>query len=317
MNQLVSITRRKNPTEPPNEIFVQWSFGNVCNWTCEYCPPYLHNGSFKWPSYESATNFLINLFNHIKQSNNTIRLDFLGGEVTLCKYFPEILQLCWANNTRTSIITNGSQTKRYWGKILPFLSIVNFTYHPQHSNFTHYKEIVGMAIKENCKVFCQFAAVIDRMDEIVTYAEDLVSTYSHDVVIIIKPLFDKVNQTGKHYYNYSKKDLNIMFDGPGTEIKDQVLTYEDGTTKFFGANEVLSNKMNNFKGMSCEIGTNLIVIDMMGRIRTGVCPQSQVIGNISDTVFTFPASPVECKQNLCLNPLNLYVAKKQTIATNK
>ena len=108
-----------------------------------------------------------------------------------------------------------------------------------------------------------------------------------------------------------------MFDGPGTEIKDQVLTYEDGTTKFFGANEVLSNKMNNFKGMSCEIGTNLIVIDMMGRIRTGVCPQSQVIGNISDTVFTFPASPVECKQDLCLNPLNLYVAKKQTIATNK
>lgn len=311
MNQLVSITPRKNPTEPLNELFIQWSFGNSCNWTCEYCPPYLHNSSFNWPSYESATNFLINLFNHIKQSNNTIRLDFLGGEVTLCKYFPEILQLCWANNARTSIITNGSRTKRYWGEILPFLSIVNFTYHPQHSNFTHYKEIVGMAIKENCKVFCQFAAVIDYMDDIVSHAEELISTYSHDVVIIIKPLFDKANQTGEHFYKYTKKDLNIMFrDGPGEIIKDQILTYEDGTIVYYGANEILSNKMNNFKGMRCEIGTNLIVIDMSGNIRTSVCPQSQIIGKVSDTVFTFPTEPVICNQNLCLNPLNLLVAKR-------
>ena len=62
--------------------------------------------------------------------------------------------------------------------------------------------------------------------------------------------------------------------------------------------------------MYCEIGTNLIVIDMSGNIRTGVCPQGQIIGNISDTVFTFPAVPVQCIQNLCLNPLNLYVAKR-------
>ena len=311
MNQLLSIDRVKSPTEPQNELFVQWSFGNLCNWACEYCPPYLHNASFSWPSYESATNFLTNLFTHIKQSNNTMRLDFLGGEVTLCKYFPEILQLCWANNTRTSIITNGSRTKRYWSEILPFLSIVNFTYHPQHSDFTHYKEIIGMAIKENCKVFCQFAAVPQYMDDINSYAEELISTYNHDVVIIIKPLFDKINQTGNHYYKYSKEHLDNMFgEGPGETIKDQILTYADGTTKLYGSNEVLSYKLNNFKGMYCEIGTNLIVIDMSGNIRTGVCPQSKIIGNISDTVFTFPTDPVQCNQNLCLNPLNLYVAKR-------
>jgi hypothetical protein len=68
--------------------------------------------------------------------------------------------------------------------------------------------------------------------------------------------------------------------------------------------------MNNFKGMRCEIGTNLIVIDMSGNIRTSVCPQSQIIGKISDTVFTFPTTPVICNQNLCLNPLNLMVAKR-------
>ena len=102
-----------------------------------------------------------------------------------------------------------------------------------------------------------------------------------------------------------------MFDGkPAAVIKDQILTYEDGAIEYFGANEILSNKMNNFNGMSCAIGTNLIVIDMMGRIRTGVCPQSQVIGNVSDTVFTFPTDPVICNQDLCLNPLNLLVAKR-------
>ena len=315
MNQLLSIDPVKPPTEPQNELFIQWSFGNFCNWNCEYCPPDLHNNSVNWPSYESATHFLINLFNHIKNTNNTVRLDFLGGEVTLCKYFPEILQLCWANNARTSIITNGSQAIKYWIKILPFLSIVNFTYHPQFSNFTHYKEIVKLAIKENCKVFCQFAAMPKYMNDIKLYANELSSLYNHDVVIIIKPLFDKIGRTGKHFYNYSAEDLNLMFDdGPATVIKDQVLTYEDGAIKYYGSNEVLSNKLNNFKGMHCEIGTNLIVIDMHGNIKTGVCPQSQIIGKVSDTVFTFPATPVQCTQNLCLNPLNLFVKKEAIIS---
>ena len=318
MNQLVSITPRKHPLDPENEIFVQWSFGNTCNWSCEYCPPYLHDSSQNWPTFESSMNFLTNLFSHIKNRNNTIRLDFLGGEVTLCKYFLNLIQYCRANNCRTSIITNGSRTIRYWKEVLPYLSIVNFTYHPQYSNFTHYKEIIKEAIEQQCKVFCQFAAVPDYMNDIVSYTKELKSIHNHDVVIIIKPLFDKVNQTGEHFYNYSKKDFKVMFgDSIGDPIKDQILTYEDGTTEYFGANEILSNKMNNFKGMSCEIGTNLIVIDMMGRIRTGVCPQSQVIGNISDTVFTFPTAPVECKQNLCLNPLNLYVSKTRLSITNK
>jgi hypothetical protein len=149
------------------------------------------------------------------------------------------------------------------------------------------------------------------MNDIKLYANELKSLYNHDVVIIIKPLFDKVGRTGNHFYNYSTEDLSLMFDeGPATVIKDQVLTYEDGTIKYYGSNEILSKKLNNFKGMLCEIGINLIVIDMHGNIKTGVCPQSQIIGKVSDTVFTFPASPVQCTQDLCLNPLNLIVAKR-------
>ena len=310
MNQLVSIEQVRPANSPINELFLQWSFGNTCNWNCEYCPPFLHNNSIKWPNYESAINFLTNLFSHIKTSNHTIRLDFLGGEVTLCNYFLELTQYCWANNCKTSIITNASRTLRYWKEILPYISIVNFTYHPHHSNFSHYKEVVQLAVENECKIFCQFAAVPEFMDDIVEYANELNNNYP-DVVTIIKPLFDKVNQTGNHFYNYSEKDFNIMFGpGPSKKIKDQRLTYSDGTIKYYGANEVLSYKLNNFKGMSCEIGTNLIIVDMHGNIRSGVCPQSQIIGNISDTVFTFPTDPTICHQNFCLNPLSLTVAKR-------
>ena len=32
-------------TDPERAVQIQWSMGNTCNFSCEYCPPVLHDGS--------------------------------------------------------------------------------------------------------------------------------------------------------------------------------------------------------------------------------------------------------------------------------
>ena len=37
---------------------VNWCLGNICNFSCSYCPDGLHNGSIKWPELETVKKFV-------------------------------------------------------------------------------------------------------------------------------------------------------------------------------------------------------------------------------------------------------------------
>ena len=39
-------------------FYLQWSLGNTCNWSCEYCPTVLHAGDRYWPEYNNVISFL-------------------------------------------------------------------------------------------------------------------------------------------------------------------------------------------------------------------------------------------------------------------
>ena len=39
-------------TDPERAVQIQWSMGNTCNFSCEYCPSVLHDGSKPWLSTE-------------------------------------------------------------------------------------------------------------------------------------------------------------------------------------------------------------------------------------------------------------------------
>ena len=76
-----------------NELIVQWNLGNTCNYVCEYCPSYLHSGKIQWPELSLIQQTLIKIKNNFPDKN--IRLEFLGGEVTLYSDFIELMKfLC-------------------------------------------------------------------------------------------------------------------------------------------------------------------------------------------------------------------------------
>ena len=45
---------------------VNWCIGNTCNYSCTYCPDYLHDGSIKWFDYDEVEHFCNRVINHFE-----------------------------------------------------------------------------------------------------------------------------------------------------------------------------------------------------------------------------------------------------------
>ena len=69
---------------------VNWCIGNTCNYTCTYCPDYLHDGSIKWFDYDEAETFCSRVINHY--DNKKLYFEFTGGEVTMWRHFPKLAE---------------------------------------------------------------------------------------------------------------------------------------------------------------------------------------------------------------------------------
>ena len=49
-----------------NRLRVQWNMGNSCNYSCEYCPTILHDGSKPWLKTEVYIDTIERLSTQIK-----------------------------------------------------------------------------------------------------------------------------------------------------------------------------------------------------------------------------------------------------------
>ena len=70
-------------------VVVNWCLGNTCNYACDYCPEYLHDGSSGWLNYDDVEAFCERVINHY--DDKKIYFEFTGGEVTMWKHFPKII----------------------------------------------------------------------------------------------------------------------------------------------------------------------------------------------------------------------------------
>ena len=66
-------------------VVVNWNLGNMCNFSCSYCPSILNDGSFGWNEYDVVKNFIDEVIK--VYAPRTVYFEFTGGEVTLWKDF--------------------------------------------------------------------------------------------------------------------------------------------------------------------------------------------------------------------------------------
>jgi MoaA/NifB/PqqE/SkfB family radical SAM enzyme len=288
-----------------NTYNVQWSIGNTCNWSCEYCPTYLHNGSKPWPDKEVAFNFALKLIALKEEKDLDMRVEFVGGEVTLCPYFIELSQFLHQADIKIEMISNGSRTEKWWSRCAPYLHKVNLTYHPHNTDPTHYKDIILLLKQYNVEVTSMIAYVPDLRDICETVFAKCVE---HNIPVYKKILVDKQHGTNKHFYNYQPDDIEELNN---QQLKEWEVVDDDGV-RHIHSNEVLSNELNQFKGMTCCLGQTGIVIDMHGNVRLSYCYQGKV-GNIKDDHLSIEYREATCKQDKCKHVLDWRIPKVQKI----
>ena len=115
--------------EAKDWVVVNWNLGNMCNYTCSYCPPILNNGSFGWQDFKVIKNFIDACETHY--APRKVYFEFTGGEVTLWKDFIKCAQYIKSKGHDIGFISNASRTIRWWEKNKNNFDHVCLSFHPE------------------------------------------------------------------------------------------------------------------------------------------------------------------------------------------
>ena len=163
----MSIVKVHGPrsNEEPNDITIQWSMGNFCNFDCEYCPKQLHDGSLGWQNTDVYLDVIDKICTHYTKQNKTVNFELIGGEVTTIPGFLDILQKIKEHNGRSIVFTNGSRSRNWWNKAKHYIDdlIISF-----HINSMHEDDLIAMAdeISDTVPASYHLAGVKDSLPDI-------------------------------------------------------------------------------------------------------------------------------------------------------
>jgi organic radical activating enzyme len=293
-----------------NQLVVQWNLGNTCNYSCEYCPNILHNGTRQWVELPLIENTLIKIKNYFPEKK--LRIEFLGGEITLYRDFIGLMEFCKEHSINNMIFTNASRTFRHWEEVIPLLDEVRLTFHPHNADKLHFEKIINLCIKNNIRTHVHIAMVEPLFEELVSYALYIVDKFP-ETNISLTLMMDKEHRKhfNGYFYDYSQEQLNIVKEFSFTN-EIYVAEYQDGSLQNFNMNQIKDLKINHFKGFTCGILKEIITIDYLGKASTSLCRHKPVINIYTESIDKLLNTHV-CRKEICENPSDIRIFKIKEI----
>jgi MoaA/NifB/PqqE/SkfB family radical SAM enzyme len=289
-------------------LVVDWILSNVCNFKCTYCTPDSNGGDLYWPDIEKCETIIKRI---TEQSNHDYRIyTILGGEPTVWKHFTRLSKIIKEvdPNSMVNILTNGSRTLKWWSRTKPYLDKVSISYHHQEADVDHTIEVVN-EIQNECQTNIQMLMDINEWDKCVSIFEKLRDNTV--VPIQIKKL--QVEFGKRDWMEYTEEQKKWMQQAhkstafrPSTKRNKTSLGincyYTDGTVTSETNHDLIQSGKNKFKGWSCNIGRDLVVIKANGDVvPANACNQQVVMGNIKTDPSTINllTNPIVCDYNEC------------------
>jgi MoaA/NifB/PqqE/SkfB family radical SAM enzyme len=293
--------------EISNILVVDWSLGNFCNYTCTYCPPETHSGSHPFMDMEHVLAFSRRINRHYKEGmGREICFLYTGGEVTLFDDFIPLIKAQHAAGNRIGISTNGSRPVSYWLEARKYLEYVSISFHSDHTKLDHFIRVIN-----TCKDHVQTHVNImvkpeyfDRCIEAAYRVHEETDEVTIDVQIVME------NFVRPFPYTQEQRD-KILSVGQEIGAKQKLtrerkpfrglmkLRYEDDSQELVKAGDIITRKLNSWKGWKCNVGIEELVINMHGDIFPSWCGKVGKIGNIRDEDIRFPSSGYLCPQDWC------------------
>ena len=183
---------------------VNWCIGNTCNYSCTYCPDYLHDGSIKWFDYDEVEHFCNRVINHF--DDKKLYFEFTGGEVTMWRHFPKLAEFLKDNGADVGFISNGSRTLKWWKEHKKLFDNVSISYHPEQADLEHIIEVfteIRRDLKTHCNVMMHPKK--EFFDKGVKLAKKIVRL--SDITLALQPL---IVDFETELYQYTDEQMEIL-----------------------------------------------------------------------------------------------------------
>lgn len=288
----------------PNVMVVTWVINNICDRSCAYCPPKLHNGSNHNYDWNLAREFWKELIDRYEN----IHVSIAGGEPTLSPHLKEAIDMIWDSGNTVGLTTNLTRKLRYFETITDQCSYIAASYHPSSPDPEFIDKVA--AIQHQTPTTVRVMMDKDHWDNAVETYNQLCKLSKTRVEAV--RILDWMNGANPHTYT-PEQDLWLEQHAvtheaaepqPLTRIpKDFSVAFEhtDGSLEKPGdANSLISQNQTNFQGWQCSLGLESLFIHHTGRIRKANCDQGPPIGYIDQTQnIQWPTAPETCNQTVC------------------
>ena len=310
--------------------YVDWRLGNSCNYKCSYCPPYENSGSFPWidiATHIKTQNIIIEGYRSIGKSTS---FAYTGGEPTVYKHFPELLENGKKQGAWNWVYTNGSRTVRYWNDIKDVLDMACISYHAEYDKGDHLIEVVD-AIKKQVYISVNVVMHPLQLDKCFAFIDKFKSAHPE---IVIDTKIVRVAHGEVTHPDYTadsiakileykkialarprKQAIGRPFLGKNVTMK---VVEPDKETRLINCQEEIlkgPDGYNDFNNWECYIGVESLMIDFDGKVYKGYCQVDGSIGTIPN--FEVPKDPVICNYGNKRCTCNLDFATTKYSESNK
>ena len=285
-------------------IKVEWNLGKRCNYNCSYCPSAIHDNT----SPHTDIEILKKTIDKLQTLGKPIRLSFTGGEPCVHPKFDELVRYARHKGVSwISVTTNGTRPYEFYAS-LPVDQYV-FSIHFEYDWHRVTSTLRKLRDTTNLKLIGQIMAHHDHMPMVKLVRQVLMNDDIPNTVRRIRwtegdhDLFDDMR--------YHPDDLNWVKEQEATIQGNCVIDDE----KVMHSNDVIKLHLNKYKGWTCNIGLESLMINWDGEVHRATCRVGGSLGNIYQDTFTNPADPIICDRNFCTCSADIPITKQITQET--
>lgn len=287
-------------------IKVEWNLGKRCNYDCSYCPSIIHDNH----SPHTDINILEKTIDRLVEIGKPLRISLTGGEPCVHPDIEDLFdymkrkEISWVN-----ITTNGTRGYQWYLQNEMFFNHLVFSLHFEHEWTRIFDTVLKFYDSTERDFFVNVMAHHDKMDNVRT----VVKKFDE---IGIRYAIRRIRWTeGDHNVfddlRYNGKDLEWILNKNSTVKPDCVIESEDGSPLFYHCNDIIKNKLNNFKGWSCNAGIESLMINWDGDVHRATCRVGGSLGNIYQGTFKIPTEPILCTRDWCTCAADIPLTKEK------
>jgi len=292
--------------EHQDKVKVEWNLGKRCNYDCSYCPSNIHDNF----SPHTDINILESTIDKLCELEKPLRISLTGGEPCVHPDIEELFdymkrkEISWVNVT-----TNGTRGYRWYLDNEMFFNHLVFSLHFEYNWTRIVDTILKFYDSTERDFFVNIMAHHEKMDHVRTVVKKFDD-------IGIKYAVRRIRWTeGDHNVfddlRYNGQDLEWILSKNSTVKPDCVVENNDGTPVFFHCNDIIKNKLNNFKGWSCNAGLESLMINWDGEVHRATCRVGGSLGNIYQGTFVIPSEPIICTRDWCTCAADIPLTKEK------